>query len=122
MKQIELLAVVDGIVSEFGRSQHLTQGSVGLNTEDYATYETLISVVADSTGDFPAAELRAKIAEQIDKYRVVGFQRTYNEQTREFVLQLTDPVFTYRDPQECPASAGKTLYSVSIGFPFVASN
>lgn len=121
MKQIELLAVVDGIVGEFGRSQHLTQGSVGLNNEHYATYETLITVTADNTGAFPEADLRAKIAAQIDEYRVVGFQRTYNEQTKQFVLQLTDPVFTYRDPQECPAN-GKTLYSVSIGFPFVASN
>ncbi|QZE59468.1 hypothetical protein MPK66_gp224 [Erwinia phage pEa_SNUABM_2] len=121
MEQLDLLRVVNEIVSEFGRSHYLAQGSVGTNTEHYATYETLISVMADSTGSFHEADLRAKIAAQIDEYRVVGFTRTYNEQVKEFVLKLTDPVFTYRDPQECPAN-GKVLYSVSIGFPFVAAN
>lgn len=121
MEQIELLRVVKEILSEYGKVEFLSQGHVGVNTEHRATYETLITVTSDSETAFPEADFRAKIAAQIDEYRVVGFKRTYNEQTREFVLQLTDPVFTYRDPLACPAN-GKTLYSVSVGFPFVSTN
>lgn len=120
MEQTELLSTVREIICEYGKVEFLTQGQVGVNTEHRATYETLITVVSDSDTTFPEADFRAKLAAQIAEYRAVGFKRTYNEQTREFVLQL-DPIFTYRDPSVLDAN-GKTLYSISVGFPFVSTN
>ncbi|QZE56421.1 hypothetical protein pEaSNUABM40_00227 [Erwinia phage pEa_SNUABM_40] len=121
MKQELLNKLAFDVLSEFGVAMFLDRGEVGYNNESYATFETLFSVKSDADGSTLAADLRAKIAEHLEKLKAEGMTRNYNGNTQRMAVVVESPKLTYREPManEIP---GAMLYSFSIGFPLILAN
>ena len=116
MEHEQLLALVKDVVSEFGDVTYLDRGQVGHNSESNATLETLFSVRSDVAGTTLAQDLRAKIAEHLEKLGTDGMTRNYNGNTQHLSVVTESPTFTYRDPMANEIPNG-VLYSFSIGYP-----
>ena len=121
MEHEQLLALVKDVVSEFGDAIYLDRGQVGHNSESNATLETLFSVKSDAAGTTLAQDLRAKIAEHLEKLKAEGMTRKYNDNTQHLVLVTESPTFAYRDPMANEILNG-VLYSFSIGYPLILAN
>lgn len=121
MEHEQLLTTVHHVVSEFGSAFYLDRSQVAINSATLSTPEVLISVQSDEQATTLAQDLRAKIAEHLEKLNAEGMTRNYDGKTQQLVVVKHAPLFTYRDPMMNEIPNG-FLYSVSIGFPLVVAD
>lgn len=114
MNQSPVKDIVISVLGSFGQVVFLDRCDAGLNSDSRASIESLFNVVVDADTDYAQA-LREQISAKWEEYRAA----TINDDPRQNpILKTNNPIFTYRAPSVMPTPDGRTLVSVSIGFPF----
>ena len=114
MNQSQVKDIVVSVLDNFGQIVFLDRCDAGLNGDGRASIESLFNVVVDANTNYEQV-LREQISAKWEEYRAATIN---DDPYQNPILKTNNPIFTYRAPSVVPTPDGRTLVSVSIGFPF----